>query len=175
MALRPWFGPADPARVLRWGVWLVVGLLAVAVALRVRAPAPADNPAYDALAAAHSRKMAADAVALGEAQVALRAAADHVHRDVVRYSQIRDTLNIHDTLQVIVFRERADSLKRSCADAVESCDRFRVRAESSLAGVTLDRDRWKLEAESRRPSKWRGALPYVAFVGGVWMGSRVVR
>ena len=68
---------------------------------------------------------------------------------------------------------------RSCTELSESCSAFRVRAESSLVSLRLDRDRWRLTAESERPSGLslfvRRTLPVLAFVGGIYVGARVTR
>jgi hypothetical protein len=98
---------------------------------------------------------------------------------VIRYKTLRDTLRLTDTVAVREFVERADSVVRSCSALAVSCDAFRVRADSTIAGLRLDRDRWRLQAEAATPSGFdrfvRRTLPVVAFVGGIYVGSRVVR
>lgn len=154
------------------------GLVLAALVLRP-APASLDNPAYDALVRAHSRKLAAQAVALDSARVALTEQQTTVTRTVTKYRAIRDTLNIHDTVQVKVFVAQADSTVRACSALAESCDVFRVRAESSLAGLALDRDRWKLAHDAQRPSGLRRAWDRVkvplAFTAGLYVGAKAVR
>lgn len=162
----------DPPKALRYGCAFVGVLLLLAIIFRLgHAPDTSDNPAYDALVKAHTRRMAADSVALDSAKQALATSHTQVTRAVTRYQTLRDTFNIHDTLQVIVFRERADSVKRSCTALDNSCDRFRVRADSSLASLTTDRDFWRDRFEHAKPSKWapvrewgiRIAIGYGAF------------
>ena len=158
---------------------VLVGLGILLVLLAVRSPSdPLDNPAFDALSRAHSRKMAAQAVALDSARTQVVHDTVRVAFAVHEYRTLRDSLRITDTVQVKVFVAKADSVVRSCTALVESCALFRVRAESSLAGLTLDRDVWKAVAESRKPSRWsrvqewgiRLGIGYVAFKVG--QGSR---
>lgn len=164
----------DPRLILRVAFYCVAGLLIALGVRSLRPSVPAENPAYDALVAALNRKMAGDSVALDSARVALATAHASVTRTVTRYQALRDTLNIHDTLQVIVFRDRADSLKRSCTQLDNSCERLRVRADSVIADVTLDRNRWKLSAESLKPGRFdrvkewgiRALIGYGAFRAG---------
>lgn len=169
----------SPERALRWGVRLLLGLL-VLLALRAITPSGGDdNPAYDALVRAHTRKMATDSVALDSARQALRQSSARTLTSVTRYLRFRDTVNIHDTTQIKVFVERADSVVKSCSELAESCDRFRVRADSVIAGLRLDRERLRLQLDQSRPSTLdlfvRRTLPVVGFVAGVWVGSKVSR
>lgn len=155
----------DPTRVLRYAMWGLLAVILGAAALRVGRSASPDNPAYDALSKALSRRIAADSLALDSARVALRAASEHVTRDVVRYRAIRDTLRLTDTVAVRETLVRADSVVRSCTELVESCARLRVRADSSIADLTLDRDRWKRATESLQPSRWDGVKTWAIRIG----------
>jgi hypothetical protein len=174
----PDFRQLDPRTALRIGVWVLLGLL-LALGVRSLGDRPDDNPAYDALSKAHTRRMAADSVALVSAREALVTAQGRVATHIATYRTIRDTLRLSDTVAVRVFVERADSVVRSCSALAVSCDQFRVRADSTIAGLRLDRDRWRLAAESARPSGLRLAWDRVkvplAFVAGAYVGSRVVR
>jgi hypothetical protein len=123
--------------------------------------------------------MAADSVALVSAREALATAQSRVTDHVIRYKTLRDTLRLTDTIAVREFVTRSDSVVRSCSALAVSCDAFRVRADSTIAGLRLDRDRWRLEAEHLKPSRFdsfvRRTLPIVAFVGGVYVGARAVK
>ena len=171
-----------PAVVFRLGCYVVLGIFLVLAVGRCQPPDD-ENPAYDAIVVALNRRIAADAVALDAARKALAEQQSAVRTSLVRYAVIRDTLVITDTASVKVFVAQADSVVRSCRQLSESCDQFRVRADSSLAGLSLDRDRWRLEATSlrakSRPSTLdlfvRRTLPVLAFVGGVYVGSQVTR
>jgi hypothetical protein len=123
--------------------------------------------------------MAADAQALREARTALAASQDTVTRTITRYRTLRDTLNIRDTVQVKVYVQRADSVVRSCTGLLSSCALYHVRAESVIAGLQTENDALAAEVKALHPSRLRTAwsrirLP-LAFVGGVWVGSRIVR
>ena len=178
--MSPDFGKLDPRTALRWGLWLLLGLLLALGVRALTASGPAEHdPSRDILAADLARRMHANSLALDSARRELARAQSKVERHVAGYKPARDTLNIHDTVQVKVFVERADSVVRSCTALAESCDRFRVRADSTIAGLRLDRDRWRLEAEHARPSGFdlfvRRTLPVVGFVAGVWVGSKVTQ
>lgn len=96
-----------------------------------------------------------------------------------RYRTIRDTLNIHDTVQVIRFVARADSVVRACTELQSSCALFRVRADSVIAGLTTERDALTAEVKALHPSRvgrlWGQVKVPAAFLAGAWIGSRVVR
>lgn len=169
----------DPRVVLRVGCYCLLGVL---LALGVRALAagdPAENPAYSALSKAHTRRMVADSVALVQAHEALAAAQSRTARTITQYRSHRDTLRITDTIAVKEFVARADSVVRSCSELSNACERFRVRAESSLASLRLDRDRWRQMAEDSRPNAIsrfvRRTLPVVTFGLGLYVGARAVR
>src|SRR4051812_31488471 len=115
----------DPRALLRYGVLCLLGLL-FAVGIRSCPASRDDDPARDILAVDLARRMHANALALDSARVALASAQQSARRVITRYQELRDTLNIHDTLQVIVFRDRADSVKRSCVELDDSCTRLRV-------------------------------------------------
>jgi hypothetical protein len=154
-----------PVDQLRRMVLLVVGgcLVILAAVLAVRSPAdPLDNPAYTALSRAHTRKLASQAAALDSARTALVQHTAQTGRTLVRYSTIRDSVFVPvshtDTVEVLAklprFLTASDSLHDACTSLVESCAVFRVRADSSISGLMLDRDLWKGIAESRKPSRW---------------------
>lgn len=173
------FPSLDPRLALRVGFYALLGVLLTLGVRALRAPGPAENPAYDALVVALNRRIVADSVSLADANEKLVRHEQVASRTITKYREIRDTFRITDTVAVKEFVQRADSAVRSCTELVESCATFRVRAESSLAGLTLDRDRWKLTAESLKPSGFdrfvRRTLPVVMFVAGAYVGSRVTR
>lgn len=156
--------PIEPRAVLRLGVLCVVGLL-LALGVRSCPTAARNDPSRDVLAVALARRMHANALALDSARGELALAQQAARRVVTRYQELRDTFNIHDTLQVIVFRDRADSVKRSCVDLDNACARFRVKADSSIADLTLDRDRWKRATESLQPSRWDAVKTWAIRIG----------
>lgn len=161
----------DPRRALRYGFYVLGGCFLLALVLRLGAFSPPDDSARDILAVDLARRMHANALALDSARHALAARRTQVTQTVTRYQTVRDSLVITDTVQVKVFVQAADSMKRSCMAYVESCDRFRVRADSSLASLTTDRDFWRDRFEHAKPSKWapvrewaiRGLIGYGAF------------
>lgn len=169
-------GKLTPAILWRCLIYVALGC-GIAVGVRSCPTSRDDDPSRDILAVALARRMHADALAYDSARVALNRASARSQTMIARYSEIRDTLNIHDTLQVIVFRDRADSVKRSCVELDNSCSRFRVRADSSIADLTLDRDRWKRATESLQPSRWDGvktwAIRIVIGVGAFKLGQSV--
>lgn len=146
----------SPPQVLRTAIYVLAALF-IAVGLYSLRPSPSDdNPPRDILAADLARRMHANALALDSSRSELARRGTGVTRDVVRYRTLHDTLNVHDTVAVKEFVARSDSVVRSCTAYVESCDRFRVRADSSLASLTTDRDFWRARFESAKPSKWDG-------------------
>ena len=169
----------DPRTVLHV-FWLGLAGLCLTLGVVRWWPAPSpENPAYDALSQALSRRIAADSLALDSAQVRLRAAAEGTTATITRYVKLRDTLRISDTVAVKVYVQHADSVVRACTALVESCGQFRVRAESTIADLRLDRDRWKRATESLQPSGlervWSRVRVPLAFGVGLYAGSRVVR
>ena len=172
------FDPS-PHTVLRAACLLVLGMGLLAGVVRWRSGGPAENPAYDALSKAHTRRMAADSVALDSARRELAKAQAKTLKAVASIKVLRDTLNIHDTVQVKVFVERADSVVRSCSELSDACERFRVRSDSLVASLRLSQEVLRKQVASLTPSKPRRFLaaswPVVAFVGGVWIGAKVTR
>lgn len=170
-----------PAVVWRLVIYVAVGIL-IALGIRsLRPSVPAENPAYDALVAALNRKMAGDSLSLDSARVALAKSSINAGRTIVRYRTARDTVLQHltDTVRVKEYVARADSVVRSCSELLSVSSLYATRCDSAQASLRLDRDRWKLSAESLKPGRFDGfvrrALPVVAFVGGVYIGSRVTR
>jgi hypothetical protein len=156
----------------------LVGIVAVGILLAWPARS-LDNPAYDALSHALTRRIAADSVALGAASVAVQHDSVRVTHNIDYYTAIRDTITLTDTVRVKEALAAADSVVGACTELQVSCSVLRVRAESSVAGLTLDRDRWKLEAEHLTPGKWdrlwgRIRMP-LAFGLGAYLGARAVR
>lgn len=93
----------------------------------------AENPAYDAIVAAHSRALAARRDSTRE-EVATADSA--VTRTLVRYHTIRDTLNIHDTAQVKVFVKVAAGL----ADSVQTLQRTIADDRRATNDLLADKD-----------------------------------
>ena len=157
---------------------LVTGCVALGVVRGWPVPSDAD-PYASAIIRAHSRKMAADAQALREARTALAASQDTVTRVVTRYRMLRDTLDIHDTVQVVRFVERADSVVRACTELQSSCERFRVRADSVIAGLTLEHDALAAEVKALTPSRvgrlWSRVRVPLVFAAGLYVGAKAAR
>lgn len=166
----------DPRLILRVAFYCVAGLFIALGVRSLRPQVPAENAAYDALSKALAHRMVADSLALRASDSALTVARSHVEHHAASYTRARDTVLQHltDTVQVKVFVARADSVVRACSELSESCGQFRVRAESSLATLRLDRDRWKLATESLRPGRFdrvkewgiRALIGYGAFRAG---------
>lgn len=102
----------------------------------------------------------------------------HVSRDVYRYREIRDTLNVTDTVQVIRFVERADSVVRACTELQSSCERFRVHADSVIADLSVENAALKA-AIPKPPGKIRRVFlqmkaPLI-FAAGLYIGAKAVR
>lgn len=55
-----------------------------------------------------------------------------VFRTIYKYQTLRDTLDIHDTVQVKVFVAASDSVRRVCTDLKTSCQRALASADSLL-------------------------------------------
>ncbi len=132
------------------------------------------NDAYDALAKVYNRRMVADSLALDSARVQLSVKTIQVTHDVYRYHTLRDTLNIHDTVQVAAFVQRADSVVRSCQELQNSASFFVSRCDSAQSSLRIDRDLWKTRYEGSRPSRWesakewgiRAGIGYLAYRAG---------
>ncbi len=132
------------------------------------------NDAYDALAKVYNRRMVADSLALDSARAQLSVKTREVTRDVYKYRTLRDTLNIHDTIQVKQFVERANAMERSCSDLQASASLFVSRCDSAQSSLRIDRDLWKTRYEGSRPSTWDAAkewgirlgIGYVAYKVG---------
>ena len=157
---------------------LVTGCVALGV---VRGwPGPSDvDPYASAIIRAHSRKMAADAQALREARTAVVHDSVTVTRAVATYHVIRDTTRLTDTVWVKQVLASSDSVVRACTELQSSCARFRVRADSVIAGLTLEHDALAAEVKALHGSRLGNAINHlkvpVAFLAGAWVGSRVVR
>lgn len=106
-------------------------------------------------------------------------AASTVQRDVdtvvVRIrqvSELRDTLRITDTLQVISYIARTDSALAACSDLASSCTQFRLSADSLLGAKDRQYDALAKYAESVKPSAiqrfwWATAIAGVVI--GAWI------
>ena len=169
-----WFG-IPRARLLAYAGCLAVGLSVLLWPSHSGAPT-----AYDAqLRTIWHRKMAADAQALREARAAVAHDSLHVAAVVYRYRTIRDTLDVHDTVQVTRFVARADSVVRACTELQSSCALFRQRADSVIAGLQTENDALAAEVKASHGSRLGNAINHlkvpVAFLAGAWIGSRVVR
>ena len=109
-------------------------------------------------------------------------AASHVQRGgetvtvrVDRVRTLRDTLNVTDTIQVLVYLERADSALDACSEFVTSCERLRVAADSTVRSLEAERDAIRQYAESVKPAWiekhwWVPTLGAAAF--GAWLRGR---
>lgn len=87
---------------------------------------------------------------LAEAQSDVRVDSVEVVKRVTQTRTIRDTLNIHDTTQVIQYLYQTDTLRLACTACIESAARLRGASDSSIAF-------WKGRYESVRPS-WKDRL-----------------
>lgn len=93
-----------------------------------------------------------------QAKYAVEAA--HVERDadtvrvrVTRVDTLRQTLNIHDTTDVIRYIAATDTALRACTELADSCALFRVTADATTHSLTVERDAWRrmYEAKGRGP------------------------
>lgn len=156
----------------------LLGLVAVGVCVALwvgRTPDPLDNPAFDALARAHGRKMAADAAALDSATHRVARDTVRVRSVIAHYDTLRDTLNIHDTVQVKVIVAKADSVVRACSDLVLSCVARSRIADSVIADLRLDNDVLRAARPTGLRKFWNDVKVPLAFVGGVIVGVKVTR
>lgn len=137
----------------------------IALWLHSRREVDYSNDAYDALAKVYNRRMVADSLALDSARVQLSAKSEQVTRDVVKYRTIRDSFDIHDTAQVIVFRDRADSLVRSCMELQPAAALVVSDCAAAQSSLRIDRDLWKTRFEGSKPSKWDTAKEWAIRIG----------
>jgi hypothetical protein len=100
-----------------------------------------------------------------EAATSVKADSIEVVKRVTVTKTLRDTLNIHDTLQVIEYLHQTDTLRLACTACTESASRLKVTADSSIAF-------WKGRYESVKPS-WRDRLGVTVGYGVSKAGSDV--
>lgn len=89
-----------------------------------------------------------------------------------RVDSIRDTLNIHDTIQVLVYVERTDAALHACTDLANACTVYRSHADSLIEGLTRENAavRQYAEREARRLQAQK-RLTLVALIGGTLAGA----
>lgn len=164
---------------------VVYGCLALGIGLSLLLwPSHSDTDPYaQAIIAAHTRKMAADAQDLREARTALARADTSATRTIVRYRAVRgiagDTVRLTDTVWIKALIASSDSVVKSCTDLQESCARFRVRADSVIAGLHVENAALAAQVKALHPSRvgtlWNRVKVPLAFVAGAWIGAKVTR
>ena len=77
-----------------------------------------------------------------EAAVRVERDVDTVRVRVTSVKELRDTLNIRDTIQVLVYLERADSALNACTELANSCALFKVTADSLIASQRTELGWW---------------------------------
>lgn len=89
-----------------------------------------------------------------------------------RVDTLRDSLVITDTLSVIRYVAAADSALQACTELANSCQVFRLTADSSLAAERKVNDALRQYAESVKPSlvqrNW-WAVGILAALGGAFV------
>ena len=78
---------------------------------------------------AHGAQLSAEYV---RAKTIVKTDTLRLFRTVYKYQQLRDTLDIHDTVQVKVFVAASDSVRKVCTDLKPSCQRALASADSLL-------------------------------------------
>lgn len=84
-----------------------------------------------------------------------------VVRTIFKYQQLRDTLNIHDTISVKEFVVASDSVRKVCTDLKTSCQRALASADSLLQSER----RVNAILMQQRPGKMGLAMKLITAVG----------
>lgn len=102
---------------------------------------------------------------LAKAKTDVRVDSVDVVRSVTRLKTLRDTLNIHDTLQVLEYITRTDTVIQRCLACTVSASRLRAAADSVDA-------KWKVAYDAVRP-KWTDRVGLSLGYGITKVGSDV--
>lgn len=123
---------------------------------------------------AHERELR-QRLSISEAKLA-EAKIEHRHADTVylaarsRVVTLRDTINWHDTIQVLVYRERVDSALSACDALRRSCLVLSEAADSTIRVSQSATDWYRGEATraKREARVWKIAT-VGAFLLGAWV------
>lgn len=85
---------------------------------------------------------------------------DTVRVAITRLKTFHDTLNIHDTVQVMHYTWLADSVANACSDALQSCDSVRAANKAEIAALND-----KLKLALKKPGAPR--FPSCTVGGGI--------
>lgn len=92
---------------------------------------------------------------------------DTVRIRIARVDTLRDSIPVwrHDTTYIKEYVDRTEEALHACTDLANSCEAFRVAADSTIHAVTDDRDAYKRLAVSaeKRVARWKK----VAVVGSI--------
>lgn len=77
-----------------------------------------------------------------EASTQRRIDSVYVDRWLTRTKTLRDTLDIHDTLQVKEYVYRTDTLRQACMRCLASAARVNVAADGTQAALRTNQRRW---------------------------------
>lgn len=117
--------------------------------------------AMEASLKAERMKGAQLSAAYAKAKEVVRVDTLRVVRTIYKYQTLRDTLDIHDTVQVKVFVAASDSVRRVCTDLKTSCQRALASADSLLQSER----RVNAILMHQRPGKLGLALKLIGAVG----------
>lgn len=110
---------------------------------------------------------------------------DTVTRTVVKWATRYDTVRaamdsvITDTVTTVPaywvkgLIVASDSTIAACRDLVNSCERLRVAADSSIHALGLERDAYKKAYQAAKPSRLQKALPWIAGAAGFYVGAKL--
>lgn len=82
--------------------------------------------------------------------------------------------DVHDTIQVLVYRERAEVALAACTELANACDVFHRTADSTITAKDHVIQSWAKIAEANKPSLLQRSWPLM-FVLGVVVGAKASR
>ena len=96
---------------------------------------------------------------------------------VIRPTTAAETVTVVREVPVLV--AQLDTLKRACSALILDCQSYRLAAESRFAADSAEKESLATALHGARPSRlgaaWQAIRFPLAFIGGVYIGSRVVR